>query len=161
MKKILLIAILLGCAAVVTAAPRSPRLGANAQRAALRAELADTMYKVTKYPSAGVTKSGKWTWTTVYTTNETTSAISIVSNGVKEDGSTKSVCFMWENSEVPFEWREKFLSLSETGKGNVLSERRELLTEKKPSKDVTPDEEKQLVGDDNITQEIRETQLRW
>ena len=111
---------------------------------------------------AGVAKTEKWTWTTTVTTNEL-EQVTKISTGVSTNGVTNVVCFVWNDNEVPFKYRTTFLSLTDEQKMNALSDVQELWTENATPAPVYPKEVKKEKGetDDNITEEVREVQLRW
>ncbi len=110
----------------------------------------------------GTTKTEKWTWTTTVTTNEL-EQVTKIATGVSTNGVTNVVCFVWNDNEVPFKYRNTFLSLSDEQKSIALSDVTALWTENITPAPVYPKEVKKADGetDDNLTEEVREVQLRW
>ena len=110
---------------------------------------------------AGTTKTAKWTWTTTVTTNEL-EQVTKIATGVSTNGVTNVVCFVWNDNVVPFKFRNTFLSMDDEGKKRALADMSVLWTENVPLVPVYPKEvKKEGTGDDNITEEVREIQLRW
>ena len=111
---------------------------------------------------AGTTKTEKWTWTTTVTTNEL-EQITKISTGISTNGITNVVCFVWNDNVVPFKYRNTFLSLTDEQKMNALGDVAALWTENPTPAPVYPKEVKKRDGetDENLTEEVREVQLRW
>ena len=137
---------------VLDAAPtRRVRLG---QSATVQDELT-TLIPVPRQYKNGTVKSGDWTWVTTVTTNDN-STITAISTGTNEKTkATKTLCLMWNNTNVPLKWRETFLTLSEEEKSMALS-----VMPFTGSTEVKPKEYVERTGDNNLTAEIYEIEIR-
>ena len=145
----------------VDAAPRARKMKLG-QSASMSDELAVMLPKTPEY-TPGTVKSGDWTWVTTVTTNDN-STITVVSNGTNSKKKvTKDLCIVWYDTVVPMKWRDKFLTLTDEQKSNVLSTMpTDLDNAPAPAAVVLPVDTigRDLAGDDKVTEEIYEIEIR-
>lgn len=115
--------------------------------------------KVRKIRSLKVSSKPSIVWAETATTNDQGQVTRILT-GTKKDGSTITVCPLYNGWEVPFEFRQKILTIPEEERKYLVSMGPEKRTDMKGSGD-RPNVPVPAGTDTIQTDEIRVIDLRW